>query len=1155
MKIRFLLAASAATLSAVALLPAPVAAQQITTGIDGTVTDEAGNPIEGATVTIVDTRTGAERTITTGSGGTFAATGLVTGGPYTVTANAEGFEGQTIGDITTNLQGNTNLAFSLTTGGGVILVTGSRVRVTQLAVGPGQSFAGEVLEAAPSFNRDIRDIIRLDPRVSLDRDDGGSGVDRISCLGGNDRGNAFTVDGISQGDIYGLNDTGFSSRSSTPIPYDAVRETQVQFAPFDVEYGNFTGCAINVVTQSGTNAFHGGAFFEYSDSGLRGDSIAGRPVAPVEPDKRWGVHLGGPIIPDRLFFFGAYEHQEAGQSQDDGPAGGGFANEIPNVSVAAFNEISDVLSSVYGIETGPLVTNRPFTNDRYFGRLDWQITDDHRLELTYQRLEESTMRADDFSSSTTNPAVTGENTFYLSGTESNYYSGRLYSQWTDNFSTEVRYSRSEVQDLQDPVGGGEAQDANPIPRIIVGVRGPTGNGRVVAGPGFSRSANDLQTTVDAARFLASYEAGDHSLKLGFEYNKADVFNLFVQNANGELHFADVNALREGLINGRPPSGTTYVTNPTATQLVSGLAVGAEGNFTATGDVTDAAAAFERTIMSVFVQDEWQVSDVFSAVFGVRVDWYDGDAPRENPNFINRYGISNSHGFDDLAPMIMPRAAVTYDMEDFAVFARPQLRAGLGVFAGGDPLVWFGNAFQNDGVGFAGATTSDAACPTGTIDVVQGGQFTGVPACFQASASASAARGLGDTQSISPDIEMPSVIRANIGFSSGLDFAPTGFFSGWDVNLDYIYSYYKNPLTLVDLSQTPDITRGLAGFTRDNRPLYASIDPTRAGCDAVFVGTFPEPRWNNVATACYARGSSDRDDELQLLNGDGYDSHIASFMLSKAFDGGVFTEGGSTFFSFGYAFTAANDRRNMYNSTAGSNFDNLAAFDRQDPQESRGFFSSKHNFSTQLNFNEQFFGDMATRLGITFIARSGRPYSLTFTGGSGVFNDAASGFDNALLYLPTGVSDPNVAPSSNMAAVQRLVDFASGLGCAKKYLGQTIPRNTCSNDWYYDLDLSLSQEIPGPGSFFGLEDRLKLFATFDNFLNFLDDDWNVHRRRQFSGLQDITSITSVDTQGRYVFGATDNLSPLPSGLTGYEEDNQINVSSSVWRLKVGVSYEF
>ena len=1170
MKLKYLLAASALTLSAAAILPAPAAAQQITTGIDGTVSDESGNPVEGATVTITDTRTGAARTITTGAGGSFAATGLVTGGPYTVSAAAEGFEGQTISDITTNLQGNTTLGFSLTSGGGVITVTASRVRVTQLAVGPGTSFAGEILEAAPTFNRDIRDIIRMDPRVSLDRDDGGSGVDRISCLGGNDRGNAFTVDGISQGDIYGLNDTGFSSRSSTPLPYDGIRETQVQFAPFDVEYGNFTGCAINVVTKSGANTFHGGVFFEYSDNGMRGDTVAGRPVAATQPDKRWGASLGGPIIPDHLFFFGAYEHQEAGQSQDDGPRGGGFANEIANVSVEDFNAISDVLSSVYGIETGPLVTNRPFTNDRYFGRLDWQITDNHRLELTYQRLEESTMRADDFSTTATNPAITGENTFYLSGTESNYYSGRLYSQWSDVFSTELRYSHSEVQDLQDPVGGGEAQD-DPIPRIVVGVRGPNPNsfGRVIAGPGFSRSANDLQTTVDAARFLANYEAGDHSLKFGFEYNKADLFNLFVQNANGELHFADINALREGIINGRPPTGTTYVTNPTAAQLVGGTAVGAEGNFTATGDVNDAAAAFQRTILSLYAQDEWQISDAVSAVFGVRADMYSGDAPRENPNFVTRYGFSNSHGFDDLAPLIMPRLAVTYDMDDFAVFARPQLRSGVGVFGGGDPLVWFGNAFQNDGVGFAGGTTSDAACPAGPIDVVQNGAFT-FPSCFKSSASASAALGLGDTQSINPDIKMPSVIRVNVGFSSGLDFAPTGFFSGWNLNLDYIYSYYKDAFTIVDLSQTPWITRGLRGYTIDNRPLYMAIDPTRAGCDAVLTGLTPAPEWAGVTAACFGTA---RDDELQLINGDGYDSHIASVILAKEFAGGVFTEGGSTYFSFGYSFTAANDRRNMYNSTAGSNYDLTAAFDRQDPQESRGFFSSKHNFSTQLNFNEQFFGDNATRLGITFIARSGRPYSATFTGG-GEFNDSTSGFENVLAYIPTGPTDPNVVFINTLNAngtvavsaadvASRLDNYISSEKCIDKYRGQSIPRNTCSNDWYYDMDLSISQEIPGPGSFFGLEDKLKLFATFDNFLNLLNDEWNVHRRRNFSGLQDIATagrgavnagggnipapaVPAVDAQGRYVISAFN-----PDIVA----DNQINVSSSVWRLKIGISYQF
>src|SRR3546814_13630552 len=144
---------------------------------------------------------------------------------------------------------------------------------------------------------------------------------------------------------------------------------------------------------------------------------------------------GGPIIKYRLFFFGAYEHQEAGQAQDDGPAGAGYANEIPDIPVEAFNEISDVLSSVYGIETGPLVRSRPFSNDRYFGRLDWQVNDDHRVELTYQRLAEGPTRPDDFRSNSSSPRVTGLHTFFPSGPKPDYYWGRLYSQWRDKSPT------------------------------------------------------------------------------------------------------------------------------------------------------------------------------------------------------------------------------------------------------------------------------------------------------------------------------------------------------------------------------------------------------------------------------------------------------------------------------------------------------------------------------------------------------------------------------------------------------------------------------------------------------------------------------------------------------------------------------------------------
>ena len=1159
----------AVPLAVATVIPTAAEAQQITTSIQGQVVSEAGQRLSNAVVTVTDTRTGNTQQFTANAQGLFSAQNLTTGGPFTVTATADGFQGQTVEGINTSLQGATELTFTLSpvsaeASGDTIVVTGARARLTQLEVGPGTAFSAEVMANAPSFNRDVRDVIRLDPRVSLDREDaatGGSGQDRISCLGGNDRANSFTVDGFAQSDLYGLNDTGFSSRSSTPIPYDAVRETQVQFAPFDVEYGNFSGCAINVVTKSGTNVFHGDAFYEYSDDGLRGNTVDGLPVGAVEPDKRWGIALGGPIIKDRLFFFGAYEKQTAGNSQDDGPAGGGYANEIASVTVEQFNEISQVLSSVYGIDTGPLVTNRPFSNERLFGRADWQITDDHRFEATYQRLKESTMRSDDFFTGSS-PQVTGANTFLFSGTDSKYYSGRLYSTWTDRLSTEFRYSHADIQDLQDPVGGGEAQSDNPIPRIIVGVDNPPlgsspvgqdpPDATILAGPGNSRSANDLKTKVDLYKAVANFDAGDHRLKFGGEINRADIFNLFVQNATGTLVFRNLADLQAGLLS---PGTANNQTSTLPFRVTSGQTEGAFGNFSRTGDVNDAAAEFTRTVYSLFLQDDWRVNDRLNAVLGVRLDMFDGGNPDLNPNFVERYGFENTTGFADIEPVLLPRIGFTYNLDDFSLFSRSRLQGGVGIFSGGDPLVWFGNAFQNNGFGFAQGTTQSANCPAGQIDVVQGGQFTGIPECFRQDGINQASAGLGDTQSIDPDIKMPTVWRANIGWQTDINFGTTPFASGWRLNLDYIYSRNKNPYTIVDLSQTPNINEGLNGFTIDGRPIYAAIDPTRANCDAVLVDINPTPVWEGVTNACF--GTS-RDDELMLTNAGSYDSHIASFILSKNFDRGIVTAEGGSYFTLGYAFTASQDRRNMFNSTAGSNYDLTAAFDRQDPDPSRSFYGSRHNVTFSGNFRENFLQDLATSIGFSFVARSGRPYSLTFSGDE-VFNDAASGSNNALLYVPSGVDDPNISPDSDMDAVQQLVSFASGLDCAKKYLGRSIKRNTCTNDWYYDLDLRFAQELPGPGrlmgSPYGVRDKITLFAMFDNFLNLLNDSWNIQRRRNFAGLQDVADIEGIDSEGRYIISGVSQLETGSDGLTGFQRDNFINVSSSVWRIKVGVSYSF
>jgi hypothetical protein len=1134
MKLKYLLAASVVSLSAAAILPAPVMAQQITSGIQGGVTDASGNTLGGSTVVVTDTRTGASRTIVTGADGQFRVDSLVTGGPYTVTATAGGFEGQTVENVFINLQGNTDLTFSLEPSdtGQTIVVTGSRVQLSQRAIGPGQSFCTDTIEAFPSISRDVRDIIRIDPRVSLDRS---NEVDRVSCLGGNDRSNAFTVDGIAQSDLFGLNGTPFASRNSLPLPYDAVRETSVEFAPFDVQYGQFTGCAINVVTKSGTNALHGSAFFTYASDSLQGDTAKGVDFsASPYKEYRWGATLGGPIIRDRLFFFLGYEETDLSDSFEFGPAGNGYPNEVDYLTTADFDRFSQILSSTYGFETGGLPTNLAERNVRYFGRLDAYITDGQRLEATYQRLEEENVEADDFSENSN--IYTGLNSFEKEGTESDYYSVRLYSDWSDSFSTELRASRAIVQDVQGPVGGGEAQSDSPMPRFVVGVTNNGENGSLVAGPGFSRTSNDLKTTVTQVKALGRISQGAHTITLGGEYNELKVFNLFAQNSTGTLTFASLNDFAAGLLS---CGNNTF---PGANNIV--------GSNVASGDINDAAARWKRTTYAFYAQDEWEVSDQLDVIGGVRVEWLSGDAPTANPNFFRRYGFTNANSFGKIDPELLPRLGATYKLYNEGFFSNTQVKAGVGRFTGGDPAVYFSNAFSNNGFVTGFGQTGVTGCgPRGTqLDVVTGGTFTGVPACVIANAAAQSAQGGADTQSTDPNFKMPTVWRANFGVSTTIG-APAGFFSDWNLSLDFIYSKFVNPVDFVDLSQVVDTRLGLNGFTADGRPIYRAIDPTVAGCSAQLQGQggIP-PTYTNVSPACFNTG---RDDEIQLTNGLSYESKIASAILSKNWRRGIFTDGGGINFNLGYAYTDSENNRNNNSSTATSSFDITAAADRQRSDVARSEYASRHNVTLGLNVRERFFGDNDTSFGFVFVARSGRPFSVVWDNApAAVLNDSASGDFNSLFYVPTGVGDPNVV-IADAAFASALDSFISATPCIAEYRGQTLPRNSCSNSWFYDLDLRFSQEIPGPMSAFGLKkDKVKLFVDFDNFLNFIDSDANVFQRRSYT-----EALVRADIQpatGRYIY--TPITAQYRNGAVSFR-DPVIQSSSSLWKIQLGVSYDF
>ncbi|MEL7189608.1 MAG: TonB-dependent receptor, partial [Pseudomonadota bacterium] len=1097
--------------------------------------------------TVVDTRTNTERTTTSGSSGGFRIGSLPPGGPYTVTVTAPGYEGQTVEEVFTNISGNTAFTFSLaeSAAGNTIIVTGARARATQVAVGPGTAFDSETLEAFPSITRDVRDIIRIDPRVSLERS---NEVDRISCLGGNDRANTFTVDGVIQSDVFGLNGTPFAARNSLPLPFDVIEQTSVEFAPFDVEYSDFTGCLVNVVTKAGQNEFHGSVFYTYFDEGMQADSVELADGTDEEfnagREQRWGATLSGPIIPDRLFFSFGYEEVDLGDGYNGGP--GELGDEF--FSQAQFDRFSEIANRVYGQDPGGIPTQLAETNVRYFGRLDANITDDHRLEATYQRLEESNIEEDSLGDE-----FGGFNSFEDEGTISDYYSLRLYSDWTDTISTELRISRAEVADQQGPVGFGEAQSDNPTPRLVVGVEQPNPDGgvfdgRLTTGPGVFRSANQLDTRIDQARFIMNIDAGaGHYVKLGAEINDLEVFNLFAINATGSLFFDNLDDFENGLLGNGGTFGNVFF-------AYNGATIAA----TPSGDINEAAALFSRTTYSFFAQDDWQASDQLSITTGLRVQLYDGDAPRANPSFADRFGFTNANPFSSIDPVLLPRLSATYELDNDGFFSNSSITGGVGVFSGGDPVVFFSNAFSNNGFSTADGDTFDTACDgqltldpvTGQQDVTpNGGAFIGFPQCAIDAGSAVASVGGADVQSTDPDFDIPTAVRANVGFSSTVG-TDSGFFSDWNLNVDYIYTRFNDTLSVVDLTQVVATDEGANGFTVDGRPIYRPIDPNATGCNAVLQGTGGvPPTYTGVTADCFNTGL---DDFLQLTNGPSFDSHNFSLILSKRFSEGLLTEGGAVNVNFGYAFSDSEQTINFRSSTAGSNFDNTPAFDRQNLAVSQSGFETRHNFTASLFFKEEFIEGFDTGLGLFFRASEGRPYSLVFDDGRPFFNDSNSREQNALLYVPTGLDDPNLSPDSDPAAVTALLaalndgtGIVSDLDC-NFTPGQTVERNQCRNGWSFDLDLRFSQELPFIGSLTGVtEDRIELFVDFDNFLNLLNSGWNTRRALGgFDGRVDLVD-GAFDEEGRYVI---DNFDARAGEAATF-------ISSTGWRIQVGARYEF
>jgi hypothetical protein len=285
MHLKFLLAAGVASVGLAGFVASPAFAQEVSSSIRGSV-DSGGSPIGGASVTVTHEPSGTRATTTTSGDGTFNAGGLRIGGPFTVSVSAPGYEDARVTDVYLQAGQPFRLPIRMEAASEIVVTAQSLSGARITSQGPITALDRVAIEGVASINRDIRDIARRDPFVTIDS----ANSRTIEIAGNNGRLNRFSVDGIQISDDFGLNNGGLPTNRG-PVPLDAIEQLSVKVAPFDISEGDFQGGAVDVVLRSGGNDFTGSAFYTYSNDSLTGDKIRGNPVRLDFTSKQYGAFL------------------------------------------------------------------------------------------------------------------------------------------------------------------------------------------------------------------------------------------------------------------------------------------------------------------------------------------------------------------------------------------------------------------------------------------------------------------------------------------------------------------------------------------------------------------------------------------------------------------------------------------------------------------------------------------------------------------------------------------------------------------------------------------------------------------------------------------------------------------------------------------------
>jgi hypothetical protein len=719
----------------------PMFSQTTTGRILGSVSDQSGAAVAGAAVVVTDVQRGTTRTTATDASGDYAAPELQPG-VYKVRAEAKGFKSVERVNIVVEVAEDLRVDISLPTGqiSETVVVNAEVPLLNTTSSTLGGTLSNAEINDLPLNGRNYENLLQLRPGVI--RYPGG-GFSTTSTNGLRAEDNAYFVEGLFNSEPYSgqaiINGAGIAGDSATILPIDSIQEFNVE-ENAAAEFGWKPGAVVNVGLKSGTNSVHGTAFAFGRDGNLDARNFFNTvPNAKLDRTlEQYGGSIGGPIVKDKAFFFGAYE----GQIYDVGNSFGGITSpfmvpSLTNGGNCVFlatgncaNSIADVIADLQagGVtpsaaslniagctvagsavtcngtgfptnNTQSIAISNGFSNDvkvyNAIGKVDVNLNQNNRVSGMY---------------------FFGNNT----GTVEDF--PELQSRWRSNIHTRaqvvggswawtpsprwVNEARFGYNRLYQPTLPGDLNTPASSYGLDTGVSGPFTGGlpRIGFGgyffPGLGgfkwpkfQGPDSIKQFIDQV----SYTAGTHSLKFGGELHRSDVTNAAYGNARGSITFlggvlAGASTPLEDFFAGLPFKSTLEVGNPTL-QL-------------------------HNWAYGLFVQDDWRATKNLTVNFGVRYEF--SSVPQEAHNLLGNFDpnvglVQVNTGANRISSLYKP------DRKNFAPrfgFAWDTDGKGTTVIRGGAGLVYetvnwqsfiaFNNAFGPGSVPTAGIV------PGGTI---------------------------------------------------------------------------------------------------------------------------------------------------------------------------------------------------------------------------------------------------------------------------------------------------------------------------------------------------------------------------------------------------------------------------------------------------------